>query len=113
MDFPMNIVEEHRGEFTDAFVAWLPKNLHIFGEFCEIALKLRRRGVKHYGAGSIAEVIRYHTLLRSNPEGVDFKLNNNYRAYLSRLCMMAYAETEGMFETRTTKKIYENDVRRT
>lgn len=109
LDFPLNLLAENRGLFTDDFAAWLPKNLHIFAEFCKIARDVRRRGVKHYGAGSIAEIIRYHTILHGKPEEKEtFKLNNNYRAYLARLCMIAYPETDGLFETREAKKVYQN-----
>lgn len=108
LDFPLDILEANRGQFTDAFCEWLPTNLHIFSEFCARAKAIRKRGRKHYGAKTIVEVIRFETDLRSSPDE-SFKCNNNYTAYLARLCMMAYTETDGLFETREAKKVYENE----
>ena len=108
LDFPLNIVADNRGLFTDDFVEWLPKNLHIFAEFCARARAIRKRGRKHYGAKTIVEVIRFETDLRSSPDE-SFKCNNNYTAYLARLCMMAYTETDALFETREAKNFYETE----
>lgn len=108
LDFPMNLVAENRGMFTDEFVKWLPENLHIFSEFCARAVAIRRRGREHYGAKTIFEVIRFETDFRSKPDE-SFKCNNNFTAYLARLCMIAYPETNEMFETRIVKKVYQNE----
>jgi hypothetical protein len=108
LDFPLNIVEDNKGMFTTDFIAWIPKNLHVFGEFCSRALAIKKSGRTHYGAKTIAEVIRFNTDIRSKPDE-SFKMNNNYTAYLARLCMLAYPQTNGMFELRETKKVYEKE----
>ena len=105
LDFPLNLVEDNKGMFTEAFLAWIPHNLHIFGEFCVRAIAIKKSGRKHYGAQTIAEVIRFNTDLHSKPDE-SFKLNNNHIAYLARLCMLAYPDTDGLFETRETKAVY-------
>lgn len=104
-DSPFETLNAHRNEFSDEFVKWLKTNLHVFGEFCARAKAIRKRGRQYYGAKTILEVIRFESDIRSDEE---FKVNNNYTPYLARLCMMVYPETNGLFATRVTKKVFQN-----
>lgn len=105
LDFPLNLLADNNGMFTDKFLEWLPKNLHIFADFCSRAKQLKKAGYKRYSADGIMHAIRFETALRSKPEEL-YKINNDYTAYLSRLAMLAYQELNGFFETRETKAIY-------
>lgn len=98
-DFPLNIVEENKGLFTDEFAAWIEKNLHVFSAFAEQALyvkKTMRR--EHYSARTIGEWLRHNSSLREGGGG--WKLNNDHFPSIARLVMIAYPELNGLFETR-------------
>jgi hypothetical protein len=101
------VIEQNRGQFTDAFVDWIKVNYHVFGQFCKHAKALIKAGRKHYGAKTIIELVRYHTDIRQKGDEA-FKVNNNYTSYLARLCMLVYPETDGLFDLRTVKKPYQN-----
>jgi len=104
LDFPLNLVEENKDLFTKDFIKWIPNNLHIFAEFCARSHALKKSGRKRYGAKSIMETIRFDTYLREKPD-YEFKINNNYTAYLARLAIIAYNDLDGFFEFRETKAV--------
>ena len=98
-DFPLNIVEENKGLFTDEFAAWIEKNLHVFAEFAEQSLYVKRTMRReHYSIRTIGEWVRHNSEIREKGNG--YKLNNNAFAPISRLLMLAYPELNGLFETR-------------
>lgn len=75
-DFPFDVVEANREKFTDAFIALLPSNLHIFSEFVAQARYVKtvmRRD--HYSARTIGEWLRHNSELREAGNG--YKLNND------------------------------------
>jgi len=70
--------------------------------FRSIALDLWRRGVTHYGAKAIVEVVRYHRIL----QGVDadgFRINNDYTSRLARRAIEDCPELSEFFELRQIK----------
>lgn len=71
----------------------------IWREFEKRALQLIHRGVSHYGAKAIMEVIRFDTAIGANAL-FDFKINNNYTAYFALKFKQAHPEHENFFETR-------------
>jgi hypothetical protein len=66
----------------------------------DAALRLRRRGWKHYGIAALIEAARYDHSLRVGPDSEGFKINNNWKARLARDLMAEVPELEGMFELR-------------
>lgn len=92
-DAAKSILETH----AKAYIANNPKVTQMFNRF---ALELIQAGRRHLGAKMIFERMRYETALKDDTE---FKLNNNFVAYLARNFMKIYPQYEGYFETREKK----------
>lgn len=75
-------------------------NLHVYIALRQLALDLVDRGFEHYAIATLFEVARWQHSMRTKDE-TGYKLNNNYRAYYSRLLMENEPRLAGFFETRT------------
>ena len=96
----IRVEECQKLEYPNHFWSWLAKNEHIYQQFIDLALQMKRRGRKKWAAKGVIEVIRWHTALHS--DGDIFKINNNYAPGLARLAMLEYKELEGFFELRNS-----------
>jgi hypothetical protein len=76
-------------------------NPQVFNELVELALKMKRAGRKRYGINSLIEVVRWHRNL--NTQGDEFKINNNFAPFYSRIIMLKAPELEGFFNLREQK----------
>jgi len=97
--FPLDILDTNRGLFTDEFCEWIVEHIHIFSAFATQAKYVKgvmRRD--HYSSRTIGEWLRHNSALREKGDG--WKLNNDMFPDLARLCMLAYPELNGLFETR-------------
>jgi hypothetical protein len=90
-------------QFTQEFLAWLPKNLHIWDEFVAQAIAVRTLGRDHYSAYTILEYIRHNSAL-TEKDG-PYKINGHAGPYLARLFEICYPQHAGLFEFRETKKV--------
>ena len=86
---------------VQAFRKFHAANPDVYRSLRQLALQLKRKGHVHYGIGSLYEVMRWHRALKT--VDVDFKLNNNYRAYYARLLMQNVPELSGFFSLRVSK----------
>lgn len=86
---------------AERFEEYLRDNPHIWAEFCRMARTLKDRGVEHYGAKSIFEAIRYHTVLAGND---GFKVNNVFSSRFARKLMAEQPEFSGFFELRELQR---------
>lgn len=75
------------------------KNPEIYELFKKYTFEVMGKGFKNFGAHTILHRIRWYSDVESN--GEEFKINNNYSAYYSRLFMKDFPEHEGFFRTRT------------
>ena len=74
-------------------------NPHVYAELVRLANVLKYRGHKKIGIAMLFEQLRWqYAMTTSDMSG--YKLNNNYRAYYSRLIMETEPELAGFFETR-------------
>ena len=87
-------------EFTEQFCQYHLDNPHIYIEFKKLALRLIRKGRKHYGAKAIFEVIRFNNALKGNDQ---LKINNNFTPYYARLFAKDYPKHKDFFNTRKSK----------
>src|SRR5690242_15420050 len=87
---------------TLAFLAFHHENPAVFATFRDIAVRLYKRGVRHYGARCIMEVVRYESALRM--AGEPWKVNNNYVPYYARLLMAQDSRFVGFFEIRESSQ---------
>jgi len=78
-------------------------NPDVWAEFKAIAFRLIEKGVKHYGAKAIFEVIRYKKTVETT--GSEFKLNNDFTAYYARKFINLYPQYADFFETRKVKNV--------
>ena len=99
----VKVMMENKEQFTTEFMDWLPSNLHVWDAFVEEAMKIRRRGYKHYSARTIVHVLRHHSAISEN--GSEWKINNNHSPYLARLFDLMIPGFAGMWEYRETKKV--------
>ncbi len=88
---------------TLAFLDYHHKNPEVFSLFRDIALRLYQRGVRHYGARCIMEVVRYESALRT--AGEPWRINNNHIPFFARLLMMQDQRfADGFFEIRESRQ---------
>lgn len=87
-------------EEESAFQIYHRENPQIYEEFKRFSLQIANRNRKKFGAQAVIERMRWESFVVGND---DFKVNNNYSAYYSRLFMKDFPEFEGFFRTRTAK----------
>ena len=81
------------------FDAFHAENPDVWRRFEFHALALARKGVKHYGAKTVYEYLRYtYDLATRSDDGL--KLNNNYTAYYARLFKQEHPECADLFSYR-------------
>lgn len=100
---PVFVMHMHAELFTDDFKAYLPDNLHVFEAFAREAIRVHKRGFKHYSARTIIESLRHHSALEE--AGGPWKLNDHNTPYLARLFDLLYPEHAGLWEFRETKAV--------
>ena len=69
----------------------------VMAEFCRLALNAIERGVEHWGAKGVMEVVRWKLEVEG---GQVFKINNNFTAFYARGFERKYPEHKGFFEFR-------------
>ncbi|NBT69090.1 MAG: hypothetical protein EBT78_15160 [Betaproteobacteria bacterium] len=98
-----DVAFENKDQFSAEFLEWLPENHHIWMAFEAEALKVLRKGFKHYSARVIVEVLRHHSALAENPD-TGWKINNNIIPYLGRLFALINPAHASFFEFRQAFK---------
>jgi len=84
------------------------ENPHVYELIKKFTQQAIDAGFKHYGIQSVAERVRWHTMIETN--GEPLKLNNNHTAYYARLYMEEHPEHSGFFRTRAfTSRSAAND----
>jgi len=84
------------------FLEFHNANPHVWLLFRQFARKAMASGRKSYSANAIFERIRWYTDIDSNDEQ-GFKVNNNHRAYYTRLFQSQYPNHAHFFRTRTLR----------
>ena len=72
-------------------------NPQVYDKFEKMALTMARRG-RTFGAKAIMEVMRWNTMVSGDD---DYKINNSYTAYYSRLFEKNNPEHAGLFRKRS------------
>lgn len=80
---------------------YIKENPHIYRMFCHFAWEAINAGRQTLSASMITERIRWETMLSGNDQ---FKVSNNYRAYMARQFMDDNPQHSGIFRTRQTKQ---------
>jgi len=96
----MDAATHHAETFRTDLTEWLaiPVNFAVWSSFAYQANAVWNKGIRHYSARTIGEVLRHHTALSDT--SADFKLTDWLWPDLARLYMLVYPERAGFFETR-------------
>ena len=88
---------------VDKFLAWHGRNPKVWAEFERLTLQAIKKE-KKFGAKAIGEILRWQSEIGRNE---DFKGNNNYWSYYSRIFALKYPLHKDYFEFREVKGLKE------
>jgi hypothetical protein len=91
---------ENRRRIEAAFNAFHAEHPEVYAELVRVARRLRQQGWERFGIATVFEVVRYRSMIGNLAGGAKPKLNNNHRAYYSRLIMEREPDLAGVFKTR-------------
>lgn len=80
-------------------LAWIDENPQAMALFERFALEMAARG-RSFGIGFIAERVRWEAAVAWSG---DFKVNNNFRAYIARELIRRHPHLSDLIECRHTK----------
>lgn len=89
------------GISNEKFPQYHKDNPHIYEKFKETTLEAISIGHKRFSAEFIFNIIRWKTPVAA--KGDTFKINNNFKAFYSRMFMNEHPQYKGYFETRKSK----------
>lgn len=90
-----------RREIYNRFLKFWNENPQVYERLRELALELKRRGVRKYSIKGLFEVLRWEHALET--KGDTFKLNDHYTAWYARALMKNEPELKEFFNTRRGK----------
>lgn len=86
----------------EKFQKYHQENPKIYEEFKNITNRAVIKGFKHFSAEAIFNIIRWEmSITAKDYDG--FKINNNYKAFYSRMFMKEYPKYDGFFRLRKSK----------
>lgn len=88
-------------DLKERFDEYHHNNPHIYHQFRYYTLKAIQSGYKHFGSQMIIERIRWQTGVISKQS--DFKINNDFAAFYSRMFMLEYPSYSTYFRTRQSQ----------
>jgi len=101
--FEPEILDEVKYRYRKDFIEWFPMNMHVIEAFERYAIELKRNGNReYYSIKAILERLRWDSMLEDS--ALDYKLNNNHAACISRILMRLNPELDGMFQLRSQVK---------
>ena len=101
--FEPEILDEVKYRYRKDFIAWFPLNMHVIEAFERYAIELKRNGNReYYSIKAILERLRWDSMLEDS--ALDYKLNNNHAACISRILMRLNPELDGVFQLRSQVK---------
>ncbi len=71
----------------------------VYTEFCRRVEQIQARGISHYSADAIMQVVRFHTDIDGRPDE-PFKVNNNYVRFYADLWLEEHPQHSDFFSTR-------------
>ena len=108
--FESEILDEVKYRYRKQFIEWFPLNMHVIEAFERYAIELKRNGNReYYSIKAILERLRWDSMLEDS--ALDYKLNNNHAACISRILMRLNPELDGMFQTRSQVKKDVEEIR--
>lgn len=87
----------------ERFEEFNQQNPEVYKLFMRFTFQAIKAGKKHLSAGMIFERIRWETQIETAGVGDDYKINDIYEPYYSRLFMEDFPEHKGFFHTRALR----------
>jgi hypothetical protein len=81
------------------YEAFKKANPWVIESLTKMCYNIYNNGRDHYGIAALVEVLRYQHAVAQDPNS-EFKVNNNYRAYMAREIMQNNPMLDGFFSTR-------------
>ena len=103
------LLHRYKEHFSDAYLLWLPDNVHIWQAFEQEAAKVISKGYKHYSARTIVEVLRHQSAIAENSTS-GWKINNDIIPYLARTFAFYNPHHANLFEYRTAHRALRDGV---
>jgi hypothetical protein len=97
------LASDKDSEQLERFLAFHRAHPEIYRIFETKALELIKAGHHHYSARTILEVTRWHVDIRNREQ--DYKINNNWIPFYSRMFAATYPEHSGFFRQRSRQKV--------
>lgn len=97
-----DMLTSRHAEMLAEFRAFHIRHPQVFSMFCQFALEKMSQGFKNYAAATIFERVRWETPL-GDDGNMQFKLNNNHRAFYTRMFEARYPQYEGFLRKRQQK----------
>lgn len=94
------ILEQANGNLRQRAEDWLADNPQVFALFEKFALRMVERRRK-FGIGLLAERVRWEVAMTT--EGDEYKVNNNYRAYIARKLVERHPEIGEFIDMRKVR----------
>jgi hypothetical protein len=108
--FYPEVLDDIMPRYRKQFMEWWPTNMHVIEAFEKYAIQLKRSGKReYYSIKAILERLRWDSMLEDS--ALDYKLNNNHAACISRILMRLNPELDGMFLTRSQVKKDVEEIR--
>lgn len=83
---------------AERFERYHAANPGVYAAMCSLAREWRARTGRQIGINSLVERVRWEVALRTNDP--DFKINNSYAPFYSRLLMLTEPDLADAFTTR-------------
>ena len=90
-------------------ISYMQKNRHIWEAYQKYCLKIVSQGARRIGSKAIIELLRYNESGGDWDKYEDYKINNNYASYFSRIFIEKYPEHKNLFSFRAISGLKNND----
>lgn len=95
---PEFVAPAPRLTLDEAFDAFHAANPFVYDALCELARRMKARGMEKIGVGFLFEVLRWEWIIAT--DSADYRLNNNLRSRYARRIMAQEPDLAGVFEIR-------------
>jgi hypothetical protein len=93
--------EESRPEMIERWMNWISENPNVFTLFEKYAIDAIKAGRKRFGGQMIVERIRWYSTVET--KGDDYKIRNEFVAFLTRMFEERNPEYKGFFYMKRSK----------
>lgn len=88
---------------AERFAQFHANNPQVYSALKSMTAELVNRGRRRIGINMLFEVLRWNYYMETNDPNSDFKINNNYAPYYSRLIIEENPQWANVFELRTIR----------